>query len=333
MTADFPVALVCPACKGALAHAADRLACASCRRDYPIVLGIPDLRLAPDPWISLEDDREKGRRLEATTRGLGLAETTRAYWAMTPTTASDAAEGFVAHVLAAPARTGEWLRQTGLVAAAPPGPWLDLGCGTADLAAAAPDGATVVGIDVAFRWLVVARKRLAETGRPAWLVCCNAEHLPFADGVFARALSLGMLEHCADPAPVLREARRVLQAGGQLATRSTNRYSLLPEPHVGLWGVGFVPRRWQDGFVRRWRPQGYRHHRPTSPRELRRAARQAGLGRFDLRAAALLAHDRARLPGALAWAARAYGTLARLPVSRRLLSWVAPAVDATGEAA
>lgn len=29
-----------------------------------------------------------------------------------------------------------------------------------------------------------------------------------------------------------------------------NRFSLLPEPHVGLWGVGFLSRQTADTYVR-----------------------------------------------------------------------------------
>ena len=59
------VAFVCPACRGPVAREADAYVCAACPRRYPIVLGIPDFRLRPDPWISIEDDRAKGVALDA----------------------------------------------------------------------------------------------------------------------------------------------------------------------------------------------------------------------------------------------------------------------------
>lgn len=52
--------------------------------------------------------------------------------------------------------------------------------------------------------------------------------LPFADGEFDAALSLGVLEHVADPARSLDELRRVLRPGGRLYVyKLPNRFSWL----------------------------------------------------------------------------------------------------------
>jgi SAM-dependent methyltransferase len=205
--------------------------------------------------------------------------------------------------------------------------WLDVGCGTADLVLAGfRRGRRIVGVDIAFRWLVVARRRLQRAGVAAPLVCCNGEHLPFVERSFARVVSLGTLEHCLDADALVAEAARVLQPGGRLHLRTVNRFSLLPEPHVGVWGVGFVPRRLADAYVR-WRSgQRYEHHRPLSPRELRRAVRASGLRDVRLGAAGLLAADRARL-GRLAAVAPAYDVVRRAPGLGRLVSWGAPLLE------
>ena len=65
----------------------------------------------------------------------------------------------------------------------PAGPWLDLGCGSGSfLTIAANAGIEIVGIDVAERWLVVAKKRLVEEELVGIsLACGNAEALPFAN--------------------------------------------------------------------------------------------------------------------------------------------------------
>ena len=123
-----------------------------------------------------------------------------------------------------------------------------------------------------------------------------------------------------------RIEERVLEPDGRLHVRTVNRFSLLPEPHVGVWGVGFVPRRWADAYVR-WRSgQRYEHHRPLSPREIRRAARASGLRDIRVAAATLLSADRARL-GALAAVAPAYELARRTPAIGRLVSWAAPLLD------
>jgi SAM-dependent methyltransferase len=320
---------VCPACRGALEHqvgSVERYRCVACERVYPVVIGIPDFRLRPDPWIGLEADREKGAALEAETVDADFESTVRAYWRRTPGTPREQAERFTRFVVSAEPRAAEWLA---LVSAGDParGWWLDVGCGTADLVLAGTRrGRRMIGIDIAFRWLVVARRRLQRAGVSALLVCCNGEHLPFPDRSFQRVVSLGTLEHSIDADALVGEAARVLEPNGRLHVRTVNRYSLLPEPHVGVWGVGFVPRRWADAYVQ-WRSgQRYEHHRPLSVREIGRAARASGLRDVRVNAAALLSADRARL-GALAAVAPAYEVARRTPAIGRVVSWAAPLLD------
>jgi len=303
---DAAPSFVCPACRTPVDHVSgppERFECTGCGHTYPVVIGIPDFRLRADPWIGLEADREKGVTLEERTRDADLEATVRAYWAMTPGTPRDQAERFTRYVLAAEARAEQWLARSGDDASS--GWWLDVGCGTADLVVAASRrGARAVGIDNSEAQLAVARRRLQLSGLAAPLVCCNAEHLPFGAGSFSRVVSLGTLEHCLDATLVLSESARVLRPGGTLHLRTVNRFTLLPEPHVGVWGVGYVPRRWADAYVR-WRSgQRYQHHRLLSPRELRRDAARAGFRRVRLGAAPLLDADRER-SGAVAAAAPA----------------------------
>ena len=329
MSGDAPPPFVCPACRAALQHhvgTGERYECSVCERSYPVVIGIPDFRLRPDPWIGLEADRDKGIALDAETADADFETTVRAYWARTPGTPREHAERFTRFVVSAEPRAVEWL--AGVAARESPGGWwLDVGCGTGDMVLAGlRQGRRMIGIDIAFRWLVVARRRLQRAGVSAPLVCCNGEHLPFPNASFGRVVSLGTLEHSLDADTLLAEAARVLQPGGRLHVRTVNRFSLLPEPHVGVWGVGFVPRRWADGYVR-WRSgQRYEHHRPLSSRELRRSARASGLREVRLGAAALLAADRARL-GSLAAAAPLYELARRAPAIGRIVSWGAPLLE------
>ena len=325
----------CPRCHGPVQQAADAYACPACQASYPIVLGIPDFRLFPDPWIGFEDDREKARRLATMTAGLPFEDAVRTYWDITPGTPRPQAERFTAHVLSAESRAGDWLdwleRTEG---ASSGGPWLDLGCGTADLlAAGAQRGITMVGVDIALRWLVVAARRPALAGSTGHLVCANGEHLPFAPGSFARVLSLGTLEHCRDAERLVAESKRVLRPGGLMRVKTVNRYTLLREPHVGVWGVGLMPRRWADRYVR-WRSgQRYLHHRPLSSRELARGLRRAGFSGVSVAASALLASDRARLGAAASWAAPMYERMRQSPGVRTMMRWVAPLLDGRGVAA
>jgi len=330
---DRSLGLACPRCRSELTSAPSRYECGRCRSAYPIVLGIPDFRVFPDPWIGLEDDREKARRLEERSQGASLGAMVREYWAMTPGTPATQAGRFVDHVLSAYDRSRQWLDVVDSRTRVPAGLWLDVGTGTGDLAcAAATRGARVVGVDIAMRWLVVARRRAELAGLAIDLVCCNAEHLPFADRTFARVASVGTLEHCADAPRVLSEAHRVLVHAGDVQLRTVNRYTLLREPHVRVWGVGFVPRRMATRYVR-WRTGfGYEHHHPLSARELRSGLRRAGFNSIRVDAASLVATERARL-GRLDAAANAYESARTFPVASTILRWTSPLLDASGVAA
>jgi len=325
--------VVCPRCRGGLAAQAEAFDCQRCSVHYPVVLGIADFRLEADPWIGLEDDREKARRLEKGSRGASLEAMVRTYWSMTPGTAVEQASRFVHHVMNAGARSREWVERLDLPGGRPAGPWLDVGTGTGDLACAVADhGIRAVGIDVAMRWLVVARRRAELAGTQVDFICCNAEHLPFSDRTFARVVSVGTLEHCRDAEQVLAESKRVLVPRGDVRLRTVNRFTMLAEPHVGVWGVGFVPRRLADRYVRWWGGQGYAHHHPLSSRELRRGMRRAGFTGVRVEPASLLATERARLGGAQ-WAGRAYERARRFPLVRAVLRASGPLLEAHGVAA
>lgn len=325
------VPYVCPRCREPVEQTATDYCCAACSRRYPVVAGIPDFRVAPDPWIGLEEDRSKARRLDQETAGLSFAASVRAYWEMTPETPRELVAHYVEHVLAAHDRSQEWLEMIapGAEGSADGGVWLEVGCGTGDFLSAAVDrDIPVIGADIALRWLVVARRRTGVADVP--LVCACAEALPFPDAAFDRVSSLGLIEHCMDPLDVSREARRVLIPGGRIDLRTVNRYSVLREPHVHVWGVGFLPRRYADRYVR-WRAGvGYRHHRPVSPRELRAALQRGGFDGVRVFPARTLAAERTRLGGTAARLTPVYSAARRTPGARRLLTWIAPLLEATG---
>jgi SAM-dependent methyltransferase len=327
------ISLACPHCLEYLAADGDTLDCPGCGQSYPVVAGVPDLRVSPDPWIGLEDDRAKALRVLAASEGMGFADTVRTYWSLTPTTPAPQAERFIDHVVnRAAERTAEWLTMAAEDTAGDTGPWLDLGCGTADLAAVAGPGRSVVCVDVALRWLVIARKRLEEAGVPAVLVCANAEALPFADRAFGRVFGLGVLEHCGDADAALAQSRRVLQPGGVFRTRTVNRYSLLPEPHVGLMGIGFMPRRMAQSYVLRRTGQPYEHHHSLGRGRLAGALRRAGFRDVRVGAAPTLSTETETMSGAARRLVPLYDWARRTPGPKSLVDRVAPLLEARGVA-
>lgn len=269
--------LVCPRCRGDLRESAAALACRRCEHSYPVVSDIPDLRVAPDRFLSMEADRAKGLAALQAAAGLGFEAALEAYWAMTPELDPALAAHHIRRQLdevrVGRALLGELVR-SGLSGE----PRLDLGCGSGGLLAAAAerDGPTV-GVDAAFRWLLIGRERLRGQGADALLVCANAEALPFPDAAFQSIAANDLLEHTIDPSKVAVEMARALHPQGALYAAGNNRYSLLPEPHVRLLGVGWLPRSRQAGYVRALRGHAYDKVRLLSRGELAAMLRDAGL--------------------------------------------------------
>jgi SAM-dependent methyltransferase len=94
-----------------------------------------------------------------------------------------------------------------------PGPVLDLGCGTGDLAVyLAENGYEVTAADVSDRMLAEARARGNSVSwvelDPGWT------RLPFDDGAFAAVVMSSVLEYVADPDRVISECARLVRTGG-----------------------------------------------------------------------------------------------------------------------
>jgi len=247
--------LRCPLCKQKLTSQNQAFSCSACGRTYPVVLGIPDLRIYSDPYITIEQDHEKGRIVQAQAERMAFAELLRFYWenVSLPPTPVDLREGFMRHLLSDETRFETLQQQLGAGKSC-----LDVGCGASSLVGLAQRRFDlVIGCDVAFRWLVLARKRLQEMGVAANLVCCCADYLPFAPETFDVVTAISLLEHVKDAQAVVRECGRVQGPGARLFAWTANRFSLAPEPHVGVWGVGFLPRRWMPVYVKWCRGLSY----------------------------------------------------------------------------
>jgi ubiquinone/menaquinone biosynthesis C-methylase UbiE len=145
---------------------------------------------------------------------------------------------------------------------------LDLGCGTADLAADLNGaGADVIAADVA--QAALDRAHIRHPGLELRKLEIDGE-LPFADGSFDAVFSSEVIEHVADTARWLSEVRRVLAPGGRvlLTTPSHGRLRLL-----------------LGGIERYSEPLGDHLHLYTA-RSLRALLADFGFGEISVRAAA-----------------------------------------------
>ena len=110
---------------------------------------------------------------------------------------------------------------TGIVEAvdgAPGRDWLDVGCGTGELAfMAAATGATVTGADLSPVLVETARRQAAERGVDVTFEVGDAEALPYQDGSFDIVTSSVGAIFAPDHQAVASELARVCRPGGNLA--------------------------------------------------------------------------------------------------------------------
>ena len=317
--------LRCPRCRSEVERVAEAYRCVACRHSYPIVLGIPDFRLYEDPLIPLEDDYRKGEKLQRAAEERTFAELVAYYWTLPtyPPTPPDVSARSIHHVTTDAKRIAGYADLLGTGRR-----FLDLGCGAGMLARAMHDRFSVcVGADVGFRWLVVARRGLEEAGLPANLICCCADHLPFADGAFDTVASVSLLEHVANAPAVLGECARVLAPAGRVFVWTTNRFSLAPEPHVRIWGVGFLPRRWMPAYVRWRRGLAYDKKHLLSRRELARGLNRANLPVHHFVVPIVTDPDLAAMGRAERVLARVWSVVSRVPRLGRLFLGVFPVLQ------
>lgn len=248
MDDGFP-GLVCPECRSELRDDQDDWSCPGCGARYRGLLGIPDLRTGDDVFMSNQADWEYALRLAEAYDRLDFRGLLERYFDLAPGLPANLRRRQTAHILAACERSNQWL--DALALPDDRGPILDLGCGSGSFLMTLGDRpGGLWGLDIALRWLVLARKRLDEVGLTnVRLACGCAERLPFSNRSFAGVVAGDVIEHVQDQRQTLDEGCRVLKPNGRMFLAAPNRFSLAPEPHVGVWGVGFLPRRWMAPYV------------------------------------------------------------------------------------
>jgi ubiquinone/menaquinone biosynthesis C-methylase UbiE len=305
--------------------------CPTCQRTYPIVVGIPDFRLWPDPYISFEDEYRKARLLAE--EAVSFEALVRFYWEITPDVPRSAAERYIRYALNGEERGATCIEA---IEAQVGGRWtghacLDIGCGTGGfLLAAQQRFRMLVGADVALRWLVIARKRLAHAGGHVTLVCCSAEHLPFPEETFEGVVGLHVLEHTADPQAILCETIRTLKRNGLCFFSTPNRFSLGPEPCVRVWGVGFLPRFLASTYVRLIKGLPYKHIRLLSYYELRRFLSHSGLREWTVSPPRIAEYEQKTVSDFARLLIGVYHAFRKLPIFSSFLRLFAPFLQIVG---
>ena len=129
---------------------------------------------------------------------------------------------------------------------------LDLGCGRHALwtRAYVARGARVVAVELDPVRCREARERLATAppagdGRVLGIARGDGERLPLASACVDFIHCAQVLEHVRSPAAFLAELRRVLVPGGHAYVTAINRFAFR-DPHFGVVGVNYLPRRIAD---------------------------------------------------------------------------------------
>ena len=315
---QFSRDLVCPLCHGDIKECPEVLTCEVCGADFPVIFGIPDMRPRAARSVYYDDPTELAELAEAATR-LSYEEL--------ETLAFGKAEGFQALYRQAAEQRGEdhWAEAERMAGGSPAGAHnlaLDIGCGPGgNLVSLARRFGRSYGVDVNFKLLILARRRLEERGLGdrTMVVAASGDALPFPSDTFDYVTAMNVIEHVEDQRGMLAEIHRVLFEEGALFFDSPNRFTLLPEPHVKLWGVGFLPRTWADPYVRWRKGIGYEGKRLLSLVELRKMMRRQ-FRSFRIHLPSY--EERSYYPEGRGKKAVRYaynGVFRRLPVTRELL--------------
>lgn len=314
----------CPRCRGQLVAETANLRCTTCSHRYELIGDIPDLRVPHDAWIDFEEDLVLAREINAASH-LSLEALIRLVYSKRPGWDYDRIELRTRQVMQAPARLerdiSSWLqppREAGDLI-------LDLGCGAGMLLAAANrQGWRGVGVDVFMTWLVVADRLIKEWGGEPILAAALGESLPLHDGAIATVVSLDVIEHVSAPDQFLAEVERVTRTDGQIILTTPNRFSLTAEPHVQVWGVGWLPRPLQAPFVK-WRSgKSYTDTRLMSSFGLRRRIQRSTTLKFRVETPSVPEEEIAYFRPMKAWLARAYNRVRTAAIVRPALLLFAP---------
>jgi SAM-dependent methyltransferase len=110
---------------------------------------------------------------------------------------------------------------------------LEVGCGVGAVLAVLGQeypGVRLFGVDIEPQQLEFAHTHLERAGVQATLTEGDALDLPFADESFDHVWMMWLLEHVADPPVALREAGRVLVAGGAITAIEVDYSTCRAEP-------------------------------------------------------------------------------------------------------
>jgi ubiquinone/menaquinone biosynthesis C-methylase UbiE len=256
MMAEWLEFLRCPRTGAKLTWDTNQLVSEQDGHIYSVALGIPDFRTFDPPYMSRQQEVAIAMQLHNASEYMSYPELVEYFEReLLAKRNSESIEKGIEHRLKLRERSPTRLQQLldAAKSGSPDGNVLDLGCGSGEaISALIKSGAQfVVGMDISLTELILAKKLLSEQGIDACLVAGCAERMPFCQDCFEFVYSPDVIEHVSDQNLYLTEIKRIIKPGGSAVLNSPNRYSLVcPEPHVGIWFLTFLPRKWVDPVCR-----------------------------------------------------------------------------------
>jgi 2-polyprenyl-6-hydroxyphenyl methylase/3-demethylubiquinone-9 3-methyltransferase len=161
---------------------------------------------------------------------------------------------------------------------------LEVGCAQANASLLlAERGFTTVGLDLRPESLGYARRKY-ERG-PFYTVCADARHLPFRKASFDAIIVGELLEHCAQPAAILRSLGASLRPGGHVIITTPNgqRWASPDRTYDAAAALPLDP--YAGGFA------GEHHLFVFTVHQLARVVREAGLTPVQVRLVGSMLHS------------------------------------------
>ncbi|VAW92781.1 hypothetical protein MNBD_GAMMA23-350 [hydrothermal vent metagenome] len=328
LPANQKLEFVCPLCKEDLTTTSTHYHCRPCKREYPVVAGIPDFRVFPDPYLDFDEDRSRTQIVLDALEQYPLRELLTYYWSYSDVTPPLLRAKFVDNAMRGESRGQRLFDLITNDGEKRPSRFIEIGCGTGNLlATAAMHIEHPVGTDIAMRWLHLSRRRFMDKGLevPA-LVCCCAEYLPFKPHSFDAAIMASTFEFLRNPEEALIELKRTLTQDGSCLINTVNRFSLTNNPYAHLWGVGFLPKAWQIKYVRKRRDASFENITLHSYNRMKKTA-ALSFNNVDIALADISDKTLATLPARTKLLVKIYRLLKKLPIIQQLLKQIAPEWD------
>jgi 2-polyprenyl-3-methyl-5-hydroxy-6-metoxy-1,4-benzoquinol methylase len=318
--------LLCPTCHEHLAPAnGPEWACTE-GHIVPMVAGILDFR-PTSMMFDVAADQRLAEEL-STLDSASFEQLLRHYWESQPGIQSKDVNRFVTGDLIGGHRAAEVADQIEQLLEAPlPTDCLavEIGGGTGALGAELGRRCSwVIITDISLAWLVLARRRVQDMGlENVLVVAATGESLPTEKESVDLIVAADVIEHVPNRDEVINNCYGSLRPGGALWLSTPNRFSLTPEPHVRLWGVGLLPRRLGQAYVERRRSVRYDDIETLFVFALRRLAAATG-GSYTVTAPEIASPVRATYGPILRVLIDTYHLARRLPVLRQVVLVITP---------